>query len=164
MGAVRTRALEASHTVSRASRSISVLTRLLKMEATRWVRRPAEDFLLEFSMPHTDSAAFNGDMPAIWLLNAQIPLTSQYGTNAQCSWYVCSHAVESLVHPSTDQKPVSCYEKPWASAILPATQINLPPSPIPLSPKSITLNPLFTILKLDLRLRRVRHLRDPRLQ
>ncbi|KAM0804083.1 putative TOS1-like glycosyl hydrolase-domain-containing protein [Usnea florida] len=42
-------------------------------------------FLLEFSMPHTNSAAFNGDMPAIWLLNAQIPLTSQYGTNAECS-------------------------------------------------------------------------------
>ena len=45
-------------------------------------------FLLEFSMPLSNSTAFNGDMPAIWLLNAQIPLTSQYGTNAECSWYV----------------------------------------------------------------------------
>lgn len=42
-------------------------------------------FLLEFSMPFTNSTTFNGDMPAIWLLNAQIPLTSQYGTNAECS-------------------------------------------------------------------------------
>ncbi|KAL9077769.1 MAG: hypothetical protein Q9161_000141 [Pseudevernia consocians] len=42
-------------------------------------------FLLEFSMPLSNSTAFNGDMPAIWLLNAQIPLTSQYGTNAECS-------------------------------------------------------------------------------
>ena len=41
-------------------------------------------FLLEFSMPITNSSAFNGDMPAIWLLNAQIPLTSQYG-NPDCS-------------------------------------------------------------------------------
>lgn len=39
-------------------------------------------------MPLTNSATFNGDMPAIWLLNAQIPLTSQYGTNPECSWYV----------------------------------------------------------------------------
>ncbi|KAF6225341.1 hypothetical protein HO173_012826 [Letharia columbiana] len=42
-------------------------------------------FLLEFSMPLTNSTTFNGDMPAIWLLNAHIPLTSQYGTNAECS-------------------------------------------------------------------------------
>ncbi|KAL9034964.1 MAG: hypothetical protein Q9214_006805, partial [Letrouitia sp. 1 TL-2023] len=28
---------------------------------------------------------FNADMPAIWALNAQIPLTSQYGTNPSCS-------------------------------------------------------------------------------
>ena len=39
-------------------------------------------------MPLTNSTTFNGDMPAIWLLNAHIPLTSQYGTNAECSWYV----------------------------------------------------------------------------
>ena len=42
-------------------------------------------FLLEFSMPTTNATTFNGNMPAIWLLNAQIPLTSQYGTNADCS-------------------------------------------------------------------------------
>lgn len=42
-------------------------------------------FLMEFSMPFTGQRGFNGDMPAIWLHNAQIPLTSQYGTNPDCS-------------------------------------------------------------------------------
>lgn len=42
-------------------------------------------FLMEFSMPFTGRRDFNGDMPAIWLHNAQIPLTSQYGTNPNCS-------------------------------------------------------------------------------
>lgn len=42
-------------------------------------------FLLEFSMPMSGKSGFNGDMPGIWLLNAQIPLTSQYGTNPKCS-------------------------------------------------------------------------------
>ena len=42
-------------------------------------------FLLTFTMPMTGNTAFNGDMPAIWLHNAQIPLTSQYGTNPECS-------------------------------------------------------------------------------
>lgn len=36
-------------------------------------------------MPLTGQGGFNGDMPAIWLNNAKIPLTSQYGTNANCS-------------------------------------------------------------------------------
>ncbi|KAG8527097.1 uncharacterized protein KY384_008526 [Bacidia gigantensis] len=42
-------------------------------------------FLLEFSMPVTGKTGFNGDMPGIWLLNAQIPHTSQYGINPDCS-------------------------------------------------------------------------------
>lgn len=42
-------------------------------------------FLFEFSMPFSGKTGFNEDMPAIWLLNAQIPLTSQYGTNPACS-------------------------------------------------------------------------------
>ncbi|KAL9020558.1 MAG: hypothetical protein Q9185_002144 [Variospora sp. 1 TL-2023] len=42
-------------------------------------------FMMEFSMPATGKTDFNGDMPGIWLLNAQIPLTSQYGTNPSCS-------------------------------------------------------------------------------
>ncbi|KAH0257613.1 hypothetical protein KCU91_g16264, partial [Aureobasidium melanogenum] len=43
-------------------------------------------FFFEFEMPldgNTD-AATNGDMPAIWMLNAQIPRTLQYG-QADCS-------------------------------------------------------------------------------
>ncbi|TIA39737.1 hypothetical protein D6C78_03037 [Aureobasidium pullulans] len=43
-------------------------------------------FFFEFEMPldgNTD-AATNGDMPAIWMLNAQIPRTLQYG-KAECS-------------------------------------------------------------------------------
>ncbi|KAL9054361.1 MAG: hypothetical protein Q9206_003571 [Seirophora lacunosa] len=42
-------------------------------------------FMMEFSMPTTGKTGFNADMPGIWLLNAQIPLTSQYGTNPNCS-------------------------------------------------------------------------------
>ncbi|KAL8803925.1 MAG: hypothetical protein Q9182_002892 [Xanthomendoza sp. 2 TL-2023] len=42
-------------------------------------------FMMEFSMPKTGKTGFNADMPGIWLLNAQIPLTSQYGTNPHCS-------------------------------------------------------------------------------
>lgn len=45
-------------------------------------------FLFEFSAPtdtSDDSNSTNFNMPAIWLLNAQIPRTSQYPTNANCS-------------------------------------------------------------------------------
>jgi Putative TOS1-like glycosyl hydrolase (DUF2401) len=41
-------------------------------------------FLLEFQMPHDGNTGFNGDMAAVWFLNAQIPRTLQYG-NAACS-------------------------------------------------------------------------------
>lgn len=41
-------------------------------------------FLLEFDMPITGATGWNKDMPAAWILNAQIPNTLQYG-NAQCS-------------------------------------------------------------------------------
>lgn len=41
-------------------------------------------FLMEFQMPHDGQSGFNGDMSAIWFLNAQIPRTLQYG-NAACS-------------------------------------------------------------------------------
>jgi hypothetical protein len=40
--------------------------------------------LIEYSMPRDGNAGFNGDMPAIWMLNAQVPRTLQYG-NALCS-------------------------------------------------------------------------------
>lgn len=41
-------------------------------------------FLLEFSMPIDGRTGFNGDMPSVWILNAQIPRTIQYG-NPSCS-------------------------------------------------------------------------------
>lgn len=38
-------------------------------------------FVFEFYMPHESSASgTNADMPAIWLLNAKIPRTTQYGS------------------------------------------------------------------------------------
>lgn len=36
-------------------------------------------FLFEFQMPLSGETGFNADMPAIWLLNAKIPRTMQYG-------------------------------------------------------------------------------------
>lgn len=41
-------------------------------------------FVFEFEMPSTSATGFNGDMPAVWMLNAKIPRTLQYG-NADCS-------------------------------------------------------------------------------
>ncbi len=42
-------------------------------------------FLFEFSMPTDSGASGNlADMPAIWMLNAQIPRTTQYGP-ADCN-------------------------------------------------------------------------------
>lgn len=41
-------------------------------------------FVFEFEMPTDNAGGLNGDMPAVWLLNAKIPRTLQYG-NAQCS-------------------------------------------------------------------------------
>ncbi|RMZ81211.1 hypothetical protein DV737_g2628, partial [Chaetothyriales sp. CBS 132003] len=41
-------------------------------------------FLLEFNMPYTGGTGFNKDMPAVWILNALIPRTLQYGA-AECS-------------------------------------------------------------------------------
>lgn len=42
-------------------------------------------FVFEFSMPSdSGNSGFNGDMPAVWLLNAKIPRTLQYG-KVECS-------------------------------------------------------------------------------
>lgn len=44
-------------------------------------------FVFEFSMPRDYSASgFNADMPAVWLLNAQIPRTLQYGAESCSCW------------------------------------------------------------------------------
>ena len=40
---------------------------------------------MEFNMPLTGNTGFNGDMPAYWIMNAQITLTAQYGQNQNCS-------------------------------------------------------------------------------
>lgn len=46
---------------------------------------PEKIFVFEFEMPSaSDSATYNYDMPAIWMLNAKIPRTLQYG-DASCS-------------------------------------------------------------------------------
>ncbi|KAM4058470.1 putative TOS1-like glycosyl hydrolase [Hirsutella rhossiliensis] len=42
-------------------------------------------FLFRFSMPHDKAHGLNGDMPALWLLNARIPRTGQYD---RCSCWV----------------------------------------------------------------------------
>ena len=43
-------------------------------------------FLLEFDMPTTGKTGFNMDMPAAWILNAQIPRTLQYGQSECSCW------------------------------------------------------------------------------
>ncbi|TGO78427.1 hypothetical protein BELL_0067g00230 [Botrytis elliptica] len=43
-------------------------------------------FLLEFSMPIDGRTGFNGDMPSVWILNAQIPRTIQYGSPSCSCW------------------------------------------------------------------------------
>lgn len=44
-------------------------------------------FVFEFSMPSdTDGSAYNQDMPAIWLLNAKVPRTLQYGDSDCSCW------------------------------------------------------------------------------
>ncbi|TAQ87470.1 hypothetical protein B7494_g4209 [Chlorociboria aeruginascens] len=43
-------------------------------------------FLMEFSMPLDGERGFNGDLPAIWLLNSEIPRTLQYGKDNCSCW------------------------------------------------------------------------------
>lgn len=44
-------------------------------------------FVFEFSMPSDNSgSSYNQDMPAIWLLNAKIPRTLQYGDSSCSCW------------------------------------------------------------------------------
>ncbi len=42
-------------------------------------------FLLEFDMPATGAQGWNMDMPAAWILNADIPRTAQYANPPECS-------------------------------------------------------------------------------
>lgn len=43
-------------------------------------------FVFEFTMPHDSSGSSNPDMPAIWMLNAKIPRTLQYGKSSCSCW------------------------------------------------------------------------------
>lgn len=43
-------------------------------------------FVFEFGMPTNDTGGYNSDMPAVWLLNAQIPRTLQYGASSCSCW------------------------------------------------------------------------------
>lgn len=43
-------------------------------------------FVFEFSMPTDNSGDYNVDMPAVWLLNAKIPRTLQYGDESCSCW------------------------------------------------------------------------------
>lgn len=43
-------------------------------------------FVFEFQMPSSGATGFNGDMPAIWMLNAKIPRTLQYGAKSCSCW------------------------------------------------------------------------------
>ncbi|KAL3422172.1 PGA52-like protein [Phlyctema vagabunda] len=43
-------------------------------------------FLFEFSMPHDGDPENSGDMPAIWILNADIPRVQQYGAAGCSCW------------------------------------------------------------------------------
>lgn len=76
-------ALAASHTVCSFLWSTTLLSSLIPV--LDGFAGALKVFLIEFSMPLTGKRSFNGDMPAIWAMNAQIALTSQYGTNPECS-------------------------------------------------------------------------------
>ncbi|KAJ9610559.1 target of Sbf [Cladophialophora chaetospira] len=60
-------------------------------------------FLLEFGMPLSGNTGFNGDMPAAWVLNAQIPRTIQYG-NCSCWTSGCGEFDVFEVLDSGNQK------------------------------------------------------------
>ncbi|KAF1992603.1 hypothetical protein K402DRAFT_416249 [Aulographum hederae CBS 113979] len=46
---------------------------------------PSKAFFFEFQMPHEGQTGWNLDMPAMWLLNAQIPRVAQYPPTPGCS-------------------------------------------------------------------------------
>ncbi|EGZ78591.1 hypothetical protein NEUTE2DRAFT_53988 [Neurospora tetrasperma FGSC 2509] len=64
-------------------------------------------FLFEFSMPH-DAANPGFDKPAIWLLNARIPYTQQYGT-CSCWDFGCGEFDIFEVVNNADTKALSTF-------------------------------------------------------
>ncbi|EQL01752.1 TOS1 protein [Ophiocordyceps sinensis CO18] len=83
-------------------------------------------FLFRFNMPHDKAEGFNGDMPALWLLNARIPRTGQYHS-CSCWGTKCGEAdifevlapgdtkCKSTFHVATSQK-----ERPVSIKVLPS--------------------------------------------
>ncbi|KUJ24321.1 uncharacterized protein LY89DRAFT_572863 [Mollisia scopiformis] len=64
-------------------------------------------FFIDFSMPTEGGTGFNADMPAIWLLNSQIPHTVQYGPpECNCWTSGCGELdiVEALFDGATQLK------------------------------------------------------------
>lgn len=70
---------------SETARLLTVRDDLAPLCKSPLTRRPdgfngdSKLFLVEFSMPLSGKTGFNADMPAIWLLNAEIPRAQQYG-------------------------------------------------------------------------------------
>lgn len=60
-------------------------------------------FLFEFSMPADSAGGANGNMPAIWALNVEIPLATQYGP-AQCSCWNTGCGEFDMFEVLTDNK------------------------------------------------------------
>ncbi|KAK3396575.1 putative TOS1-like glycosyl hydrolase-domain-containing protein [Sordaria brevicollis] len=73
---------------------------------------PNRMFLFEFSMPHSPPKTPDGkdtaDKPAIWLLNARIPYTQQYG-KCNCWDYGCGEFDIFEVVNSRDEKALSTF-------------------------------------------------------
>ncbi|KPM38622.1 hypothetical protein AK830_g7950 [Neonectria ditissima] len=65
-------------------------------------------FLFHFKMPLDGDRSFNGDMPAIWALNARIPRTMQYG-DCSCWTTGCGEADIYEVLASGDTKCKSTF-------------------------------------------------------
>jgi hypothetical protein len=65
-------------------------------------------FLLEFSMPLSGKTGFNADMPAAWILNAEVPRTLQYG-DCSCWKSGCGEFDVFEVLNSGNQKAISAW-------------------------------------------------------
>ena len=76
-------AREVSHTVSLSCLGMPILS---ADDSVDGFDGSTKMFLVEFSMPMSGKSGFNADMPAVWVLNAQIPNTLQYGEAACSCW------------------------------------------------------------------------------
>ncbi|KAH7319314.1 putative TOS1-like glycosyl hydrolase-domain-containing protein [Rhexocercosporidium sp. MPI-PUGE-AT-0058] len=79
-------------------------------------------FFIEFGMPFDGKTGFEGDQPAVWLLNAKIPRTQQYG-GCSC-WPSCgeidiaeclsvgSHYMKSTIHADASGGDSDYFNRP----------------------------------------------------